>query len=194
MKEGLLKNFYKIFDVYQPKKICEIGTHNAKTAVQMCEYLLSKGIDVRYTGYDMFDLADTLEFHKMEHNGKGAGSLGRAKRMLEHVKKKYPNFKYTLIQGNTHDTLIESQKFDFAFIDGGHSYETVKHDYEMLKETPVIIFDDYQIAGVKQFVDELANAYELTHDGPKRKQAVRFDKFDPVHGHELVAIIKELEK
>lgn len=191
MKLGLLINFYKIFDTYQPKKICEIGTHNAKTAIQMCEYLLAKGIDVRYTGYDMFELADDQSFHKAEHNGKGPGSLDRARRMLEHLKRKYPNFKYNLIKGNTHDTLTVPEKYDFAFIDGGHSYETVKHDYEMLKDTPVIIFDDYQIEGVRRFVDELEHVYELSHDGPKRRQAVRIDKFNPEHGHELVAIFKE---
>jgi hypothetical protein len=191
MKPGLLINFYKIFDVYKPANICEVGTHNAKTAVQMCEYLLAKGLDVHYTGYDMFDLADDVGFHKAEHNGKGPGSLDRATRMLEHVKKRYPKFKYKLIKGNTNDTLITSEKYDFAFIDGGHSYETVKHDYEMLKETPIIIFDDYQIKGVRDFVDELEGVQELLHDGPKRRQAVRFDKFDPLHGHELVAIFKE---
>ena len=147
MKPGLLINFYKIFDVYKPANICEVGTHNAKTAVQMCEYLLAKGLDVHYTGYDMFDLADDAEFHKAEHNGKGPGSLDRATRMLEHVKKRYPKFKYKLIKGNTNDTLITSEKYDFAFIDGGHTQMQIDADvravFPYLADDCILLFHDH---------------------------------------------------
>lgn len=194
MKPGLIINFYKIFDVYKPTNICEIGTHDGKTANQMCNYLLRMGLKVNYTGYDMFELAnEDPVFHKKEHNGKGSGSMLKASRTLEHLQKKHKRFKFNLVKGNTLETLKPS-KFDFAFIDGGHSYETVKHDYEMLKDTPIIIFDDYQIEGVRQFVNELEDVYELDHGGPKRRQAVRIEKFDPANGHELVAIFKDIKK
>jgi predicted O-methyltransferase YrrM len=173
MKTIRLENFYRIFDKYKPQRICEIGTHNGRSAAQLSSYLLEMGLDVEYTGYDMFDAANTLEFHKAEHNGKGAGSFETATERLAEVQKKFPNFKFTLIQGNTHDTFTIPCKFDFAFIDGGHSYETVKHDYEMLKETPVIVFDDYQINEIYQFVNEIGNFTELPRIGPKLRQALK---------------------
>ena len=35
------------------------------------------------------------------------------------------------------------KKASFAFIDGGHSEETVRSDYENLKHIPCIVFDDF---------------------------------------------------
>ena len=34
-------------------------------------------------------------------------------------------------------------KPDIAFINGGHSIETVESDYEFCKDIPIIILDDY---------------------------------------------------
>ena len=51
-------------------------------------------------------------------------------------------FNFTLLKGDTKDQL-KNTKVDFAYIDGGHSEDTVNHDYEMLKESDVIVFDDY---------------------------------------------------
>ena len=54
-------------------------------------------------------------------------------------------------------------EIDFVFLDGGHSYETVKNDlYLILKniqKNKVIICDDYDQKnyGVKKAVDELIN-------------------------------------
>jgi len=44
-----------------------------------------------------------------------------------------------------------------VYIDGGHSYETVKHDYEKVKDSKIIVFDDVKITGVNKFVKELSN-------------------------------------
>jgi hypothetical protein len=45
-----------------------------------------------------------------------------------------------------------------VYIDGGHSYSTVKWDYEQVKNSKVIIFDDtypVKFPGVAKFIDEL---------------------------------------
>jgi hypothetical protein len=83
------------------------------------------------------------------------------------------NFTFMLVPGLTKDTLVEPVKYDFVFIDGGHSYETVKHDYEMVKESKIILFDDYQLSGVRQFVDELPHEKKLiSNDKCKHKFAL----------------------
>ena len=50
---------------------------------------------------------------------------------------------HRIISSDTKDTLKEKVDVDFVFIDGGHSYETVKHDFEMLKHNPQIVLDDF---------------------------------------------------
>jgi hypothetical protein len=176
MKGPLIENFYRLFDVLKPQRICEIGTHDGKSAGQMCEYLLQMGLNVDYTGYDLFEEANN-ETHKIGHNGKGTGRIGVASAKLRTLREKYPGrFNYRLIQGDTTKVLDTPQKYDFAFIDGGHNYEIVKHDYSMLSETPVVVFDDYIIPGVSKAVDEIKNVYQLDTKCKrnKRKQAVRF--------------------
>lgn len=161
MKARLLTSFYKIFDHYKPNTICEIGTHDAKSAVQFVDYCLKYNPNLLYVGYDIFEEVKTDEaFHIREINGKGAGHYNTAKNNLLHRKNKKNNFKFRLFRGYTQDTLTESV-YDFVYIDGGHSYETVKHDYEKLKESKVIVFDDYQTDGVKKFFDELIQTTKI---------------------------------
>jgi len=175
MKSPLIDNFYRLFDVIKPSRICEVGTHDGKSATQMCLYLLQMGLSVDYTGYDLFEEANE-HTHKIGKNGKGTGRLGIASAKLRTLREKYPTkFNYRLIQGDSTVTLNTPQKYDFAFIDGGHNYEIVKHDFEMLKETPVIVFDDYNISLVAKAVDELDNVYQIDTKCKrnKRKQAIR---------------------
>ena len=162
MKGVMLPAFYQIFDYLKPKTICEIGTHDAKSAVQFIDYCVKLNRDVKYFGYDIFDaVKDDNKFHVKEINGKGAGNYSKAKANLDHRTRKYKFFKYKLFRGYTQDTLKESS-YDFVYIDGGHSYETVKHDYNKVKNSKVIVFDDYQTDGVKKFFDELVIQNKLT--------------------------------
>lgn len=154
MKFDVIKDFYELFDQYEIFSVGEIGTHSGKTASQILNYLLSKDIPITYRGYDLFDEANEST-NKEEVNGKGVGSYQRAVLKLQKLRKRYQEkFQYELIKGNTKDTLTPIN-FDFVYIDGGHSYDTVKHDYSMVKNSKIIVFDDYHLAGVKKFVDEL---------------------------------------
>ena len=51
------------------------------------------------------------------------------------------NFDYLLYEGLTTNTLL-NHTYDFVYLDGGHSYDTVKHDYNKIKNSKVIVFDD----------------------------------------------------
>ena len=77
-----------------------------------------------------------------------------------------PSEDYAIIQAySTAPTTVEQagqQSYNFIFIDGDHSYEGIKADFElyspMLEPGGYLVFDDYQREpwpDVQQFVDEV---------------------------------------
>ena len=159
MKPWLFDDFKLILEKHNPKNIAEIGVHKGITAVQIIK-CLHGDVKINYTGYDVFDYAvKNSQFNKKEFNGKGGISFHYVETKLANLKKILPNFDFTLHQGYTFDTL-EQQNFDFVYIDGGHSYETVKHDYEKVSGSKVIVFDDafnINAPGVGKFIKDLEN-------------------------------------
>jgi len=180
VKEDLFKYYIPLLQQYKPMNICEIGTHDAKSAIQFIDALLlfsTKKQPLFYTGYDLFEDAND-QLTSYEHNGKGPGDYKLAVKRLEKRKKKYKKlFDYKLIRGNTLKTLTECA-YDFVYIDGGHSYDTVKADYKKVKDSKIIVFDDYQLPAVARAIDEIVDETKTTHevieltqdDRPKRKQ------------------------
>jgi len=163
MKGSMWVHFAQLFDTFLNEgelTICEIGTHSGRSAEQFCGHLAEKpNVKFTYYGYDCFELA-TQDTKFNELNGKGAGRLIVAQNRLNKITS--PNFKFKLIKGWTQDTLKEAV-FDFVYIDGGHSYETVKHDHEKVEQSKIVCFDDYQIPTVHQYVNE----YVEKHNIPK---------------------------
>lgn len=163
MKPWHFKVFEKILDEFKPKTIGEIGCHDGRSGVQMCNYVLKKFTQpITYTGYDAFDEISEEESYSQEINGKGLGSLDEAHRWMKKVKaRNQGRFSYELIKGYTSETLTKPVKFDFVYIDAGHSYESVLHDWNMVKESKVVLFDDYHLEGVNKVLKEHV---EKTHD------------------------------
>jgi hypothetical protein len=94
----------------------------------------------------------------MEHNGKESASYNVIKERCDKYVKNGLLESYKLVKGWTHNTLIGPLAFDMVYIDGGHSYSTVKWDYEQVKGSKVIIFDDTypeKFPGVAKFIEEL---------------------------------------
>ncbi len=51
--------------------------------------------------------------------------------------------------------------FNFAFIDGMHTYENVKYDFELVKFCGRVLFHDVDIDGIEKFVKEIdADIYQ----------------------------------
>lgn len=173
MKLWQLRPFHAIFDLYLPSNICEIGTHHGRTACQFIQYLAPRVERLEYTGYDLFEEADPA-ITKQEHNGKGPGSFERARRSLEKISGPYSHVTVDLVRGNTKHTLTPSV-FDFVYVDGGHSYDTVMHDFMMIKGSKAIVFDDYQIADVHEAVDHISqtNPDYVTIRLPSRRERLK---------------------
>lgn len=136
--------------------IGEIGTHKGGTAQQFIKLFAPRVKKLTYYGYDVFDADNPdKQLHKRERNGKAPASFNVATSTLNKLKRVHPTLNFKLHKGFTTDTLIDPVVFDFVYIDGGHSYDTVKHDYSMVKDSKIIVFDDVKIKGVNQNIKEL---------------------------------------
>lgn len=122
---------------------------NGGRAIEMALAAFEHTDKVHYTGFDLFEDAteesDEYEMNTKPHNMVEAVSQ-RLTEFAEKMKEKDKEFTFNLYKGDTKETLPackEAQEADFAYIDGGHSYETVKSDYENLNKVPIMVFDDF---------------------------------------------------
>jgi len=123
-----------------PKTILEVGTWNGYRGIDLISYAPDGAM---YYGFDLFEDM-TEELDKLEHNVKCHVSLHM-------VNASFGVFPHKLIKGNTRDTLPKFAKrkigIDFAFIDGGHSIDTITSDFKnvrkMMNKGGVIILDDF---------------------------------------------------
>lgn len=129
-----------LLDDLRPQTILEVGTWNGQRAIQMMH--AARGMV--YFGFDLFDAATPAD-DQAELNVKAHYSA-------EYVRSTLP-FPNKLYKGYSRDTLpafleeYGSGRVDFAFIDGGHSVETIAEDWryvsEIVKPGGVVVFDDY---------------------------------------------------
>tara|TARA_R110000824_G_scaffold150353_7_gene320947 strand:+ start:264 stop:815 length:552 start_codon:yes stop_codon:yes gene_type:complete len=155
MKLFLFETMKEIIGDAKCELIGEIGIHKGGTSKQFIELFAPRVNKLTFYGYDIFDgEVPDLQFHKRERNAKGSPPLRIVEQTFRRMKRDYPNVDYKLHKGLTTDTL-KPTVFDFVYIDGGHSYETVKHDYEQVKDSKLIVFDDVKINNVNKFVKEL---------------------------------------
>ena len=91
-----------------------------------------------------------------------------SKKAVSRLLKKFNN-NISLYEGYSDKILnsIDISYIDMVFLDGGHSYETVKKDLKILitklKKNKIIICDDYDQKkfGVKRAVDEFRLEYKI---------------------------------
>ena len=181
-KTGLKGKWGNIFldrlNLHNPKNVLEIGVFCGVTARNICDLLTKiNRNNFNYIGVDLFgnDQNETkdeikptfLKDQKFSNPLKNIyynyilkenlNSIKSVKRLL----KKYSN-NIKLIAGDTNKVLkeIDLQNIDFAFLDGGHSYQTVINDltilYDNMKNKKKIIFcDDY---GKESYIPEVEKA------------------------------------
>lgn len=132
----------------QPKVILEVGTWNGGRALEMLE----AAPDAEYWGFDLFEGAteqtDIDEFNVKAHYSKSTVALRLAA------------YKAVLCKGNTRGMLpifarnmlrrVDAARIDLAFIDGGHSVETIASDWKnilpVMRKGGTIVLDDFYSA------------------------------------------------
>lgn len=183
-KSSLRKHFGQIFiDLVKqrkPQNFLEIGVFTGVTARNISELLsLINNGKFYYLGIDLFeDFEDAIsteivpEFLTNKQNFSNPlkslfyNFLLREKlNSIESVSKFLKKFgkNVELKKGNSLDILkkIDLKIFDMIFVDGGHSYETVKFELSIIlkniNDNCLVVCDDYihaEAIGVKKAIDE----------------------------------------
>tara|TARA_B100001559_G_C16330958_1_gene543370 strand:- start:50 stop:697 length:648 start_codon:yes stop_codon:yes gene_type:complete len=172
--------YLRELDKHKPKNFLEIGVFCGVTARNTCDYLkYINGNDFKYIGIDLFGEKIAGEQNeiapKFLKNQKFSNPLKNiyynfilkenlnSLKSNENLLKKYKD-NISLIAGDTNEVLrkIDLSNIDFVFLDGGHSYETVKNDLnilfkEMKGKKRIILCDDY---GKESYIKEVRNAID----------------------------------
>ena len=175
IKSGIF--LLNLINEIKPKNFLEIGVLEGVTSRNVCELLnnINKG-NFSYIGIDLFGdniiENNSKEFTPISHKINNPlkwlyfkvilRMKPNSKDCVEHLLKKHKN-SINILKGYSKDLLkeIDLKEIDFVFLDGGHSYKTVKEDLRLLilnlKKDSVILCDDYNILhyGVKKAIDEI---------------------------------------
>ncbi|WP_207512316.1 glycosyltransferase family 2 protein [Longitalea luteola] len=147
-----------IIDVLKPKMVVELGVHTGTSYFAFCQAIKRLNINSTCYGVDMWTGDEHAGFYSDEVYNKVAA---------------YNNTKYsrfsTLIRSTfdgAKDYFIDGS-IDLLHIDGFHTYEAVKRDFETwlpkLSENAIVLFHDINVRergfGVFRFWDELKLRY-----------------------------------
>jgi hypothetical protein len=147
MEKNRYKNLVLEINKCKPITILDIGTHDGKHAKHMIQAAAKFQPAVIYYGFDLWEQIqpEQKRHESSETSGKKTASMQTAIDILSET-----GTEFYLIQGNTRQTLSVFEPklpIDFVFIDGGHSLETVRSDWNNIKRLmhrgTIVLFDDY---------------------------------------------------
>ena len=177
----------KLISEIKPSSFLEIGVLEGVTSRNVCELLnkINNG-KFNFIGIDLFgediEKNNKKEFTPISYKISNPFKLfyfkyilrmkPNSKECVENLLKKFTN-SVQIYKGYSKDILkkIKLEKIDFVFLDGGHSYKTVKEDLDLLifglKSDSIILCDDYNVIhyGVKKAVDEVKQNHSFKDYG-----------------------------
>jgi predicted O-methyltransferase YrrM len=169
-------NLLKIILKTKSRKILEIGVYKGLRSLEMIKAAQSFNSRVIFFGFDMFEMF----FEKKNILTKELSKKPKSMRFISDLLKEHANVK--LVKGNTLITLpkfSKKKKFDFIFIDGGHSVKTIRSDWnnskKLMHKNSIVIFDDYYSGdnkltkkfGCNRIVENLGKNYLIEYLEPK---------------------------
>ena len=166
-------------EIHKPQNFLEVGVFQGVTSRNVCEKLyeinkenfLFHGIDVFENTDSKFDSREKTTKHNRLSNPLKhlifniilKKNLFSIENIYDFLKKFKDNVNLYKGFSDTELLKIDMSKIHMVFLDGGHSYETVKNDLflilKSIKKNKIIICDDYdqESYGVKKAVDELSS-------------------------------------
>jgi hypothetical protein len=159
-----------IIDRERPQSICEIGTWNGHRAIQMLQ-TAAKYRPMKRISYQGFDLFEGQTGEQFTHE---LSKYGCPQKVVE-KRLEATGAKIELVAGDTFETIDLMKTYDFYFIDGGHSEDTIDNDGSRVTSYideygGVAVFDDYYHSGkpdgvgCNKFINELnREVFEVTH-------------------------------
>lgn len=127
------EEFRDFFKDIKIKTVVEIGTFKGASTAYMKQFC-SKVFT--------FDIEDYPQKYKLWED------LSISKRI----------FYYTIENRKDIKAILDKIKWDFAFIDGSHTWEDARQDFDLVKKCGKVLFHDVNkkaFKGVRRFVDEI---------------------------------------
>jgi len=153
----------------QCRNIMEIGVFDGASAVAMIKEAAKKvpEEEIRFYGFDLFEeMTPQLRDEEWSFQTNKVPTIEEVRQRLESATRA----RITLFKGNSRKTLpqyIDSlPKMDLIYIDGGHTIETTRSDWQysskLMKDDTVVYFDDY--CDEMPFIGSYFIKNELTND------------------------------
>ena len=181
-QKGVGEFFLEEIKKKRPKVFLEVGVFHGVTSRNVCELLYQvHHNNFKFIGLDLFE-ENKENRDEIIPNTKFSNPLKTI--WYRYIKKEDPyslnavqnllsKFKDNvhLIKGNSNKILkkIDMSKIDYVFLDGGHSYKTVKNDLEccldVINTNGIVMCDDYNfghLPDVKNAIDEFVKNNNLS--------------------------------
>lgn len=155
---------YALVSHHRPRSVLEFGTGRGYGALSMAKASLERGFECRVWTIDHIPLTTRQLWPIDEGNGPTTKSLALDEVWEQSVSARMRE-RISCLTGDSYSVMREWKRLgrpniDFFFIDGGHDYRTVKHDFiaglRVANSEAAFLFDDYgkrKGYGVKKLID-----------------------------------------
>jgi predicted O-methyltransferase YrrM len=155
---------YALVSHYRPRSVLEFGTGRGYGALSMAKASLEQGFECRVWTIDRIPPTTRQLWPIDEGNGPTTKLLALDEVWEQSVSRRSRE-RISCLTGDSYSVMREWTRLgrpniDFFFIDGGHDYRTVKHDFiaglRVANSGAAFLFDDYgkrKRYGVKNLID-----------------------------------------